>query len=127
MNKGYVILEVGYEYNDEIYHAGYYGDSFEAPNEVYTDKDKADAELTKRTNDKLRGLELGYYCYGIDEITNHEEELIKFLNEELKMETNMDEFYDVSIPSSATDEQLEKLQKLITLNFFQLKEVELVG
>jgi hypothetical protein len=126
MNKGYVILEVGYEYNDEVYSTGNYGEQFEAPNEVYTDKDKAKAEMSVRANKQLRGLSLAHYGYGLDEITNDEQELITFFKDEFNIEVDDEDFYDMDVPSSATDEQLEKLQGLLTLKFFRLKEVELV-
>ena len=126
MSNGYVILEVGYEYNDEIYHSGYNGDSYEAPKEVFTDKEKAKAEMVLRTNKHLRGLSLGHYCYGLDEITHREEDLIKFFNDEFSVDLSGDDYYEMDVPTSATDGQLAKLQELIHLKFFKLQEVELV-
>ena len=48
MKKGYVILEVGWEYNDEYYSTNNNGDTYEAPNEVFFDKTKAEQEMEKR-------------------------------------------------------------------------------
>lgn len=125
MKKGYVILEIGYEYNDEIYHTGNYGESYEAPNKIYTDKVKADADLVTKNLEKFKGLELGYYCYGIDEITHDEQGLIDFLNNELKMNVKEDEFWDVHLPNDMTDEQCKALMKLINLEFYTIHEVEI--
>lgn len=33
-NKGYIVLEIGFEYNDEYYHTGNYGAMYEAPKKV---------------------------------------------------------------------------------------------
>lgn len=121
MSKGYVILEVGFEYNDEIYHTGNYGETYEAPSKVYTNKDKAEAELVKLTNEKLRGEYIDRYGYGVDEFAKDEDEFIEFWKKEF--DPNVD--YDFKVPVNATDEQLAKLQELLSFNFYTLVEVDL--
>ncbi|HEY9704266.1 MAG TPA: hypothetical protein V6C58_17575, partial [Allocoleopsis sp.] len=59
--KGYLVLEVGYEYNDEYYHTGNYGTTYEAPEKIYLTKEKAEAVLKEKTFEALRGEDLGRY------------------------------------------------------------------
>lgn len=63
MKKGYVILEIGWEYNDEYYHTSNNGEMYEAPKELYLDKAKAEAECLKREINSFRGQSLGVYFY----------------------------------------------------------------
>ena len=122
MVKGYVILEVGFEYNDEIYHTGNYGETYAAPNTVFMDKDKAIEEVDKLNVNKLRGEYLDYYGYGVEEFANDEDAFMEFWRREF----DKDAEYEFRVPSDATDEQLKGLIKLLSFRFFTLKEIELV-
>lgn len=120
--KGYVVLEVGYDYNDEVYHTGNYGAMYEAPNKVYLDKDIAEEEVVKRTCEKLRGLPLGAYGYGIEEIAKKGcVERLSQICEEIGF--NIEDGDDV--PKKATDKQLQNILELIDLEFFTIVEVEI--
>lgn len=122
--KGYIILEVGYEYNDEYYHTGSYGETYEAPNKVFLSKEKAEAELRIKTLEKLRGEDLGRYNGdGIDGISKKgmQDELAEILKKEFNIDA---EEYEMEIPSDATDEQLDKVLECLDLNFFELIEIE---
>lgn len=120
--KGYVVLEVGFEYNDEINHTGNYGATYEAPNKVFLSKEKAEAQVKIQTFEKLRGLDLGSYCYGLKEITKKGKmDILLGISEEMGIEIEE----GGAIPEEATDEQLEKILNCITLEFFTMVEVEL--
>lgn len=123
--KGYIVLEVGYEYNDEYYSTGNYGDMYEAPKKVFLDKEKAAVELRTKTLEKLRGEDLGRYngC-GLEGICKKgmQNEFCRIFKEEFGKDTERWEF---EIPEKATDEQLTKIIECLDLDFFELVEVEL--
>jgi hypothetical protein len=123
--KGYLVLEVGYEYNDEYYSTGNYGTTYEAPKKVFLNEETAMAELKQKTFEKLRGEDLGRYGGdGLDGICkkNTQDEFSKICQEEFGIDTDE---YDIEIPKDATDEQLMKIIECLKLEFFKLVEVEL--
>lgn len=123
---GYLVLEVGYEYNDEYYSTGNYGTTYEAPKKVYTDKKKAEKILKKKTYESLRGADLGRY--GGDGLTGickkGMEDEFEGTFKELFPDKKFEE-WEIEIPKEATDEQLSKLFEFLKLEFFELVEVEL--
>ncbi len=123
--KGYIVLEVGFEYNDEYYSTGNYGATYEAPKKVFTDKEKAIIELNKKTFEKLRGEDLGRYGGdGLDGICKKgmNDMFSKICQEEFDIVVDD---YDIEIPEDATDEQLSKIVECLDLEFFELVEVDL--
>lgn len=123
--KGYIVLEVGFEYDDESYSTGSYGTTYEAPKKVFTDKENAIVELNKKTFEKLRGEDLGRYGGdGLDGICNRgmSDEFSKICKEEFDINTDD---YEIEIPEDATDEQLIKITKYLKIKFFELVEIDL--
>lgn len=123
---GYLILKVGYEYNDEYYHTGNYGTTYEAPEKVYTDKKKAEKILRKKTFESLRGEDLGRY--GGDGLTGickpgMEDDFEKTFKE--LFPDNKFKDWEIEIPKEATDKQLSMLLDCLELEFYELVEVEL--
>lgn len=121
--QGYAVLEVGYEYNDEVYHTGNYGATYEAPKNIFTDKEAAEKAAKEASITKLRGTSLGHYGYGPDEFTNDPDGLAEFFQKTWDIEIAVDDWDEWSIPSSATDEQLLAIQDMINLEFFTVKPV----
>jgi hypothetical protein len=123
--KGYLVLEVGYEYNDEYYHTGNYGTTYEAPKKAFMDKEKAILELHSKTMEFLRGEDLGRYGgNGLEGICKKgmQDEFCKIFKEEFGQEV---EDWEIEIPEDATDEQLMKIIECLKIEFFKLVEVEL--
>lgn len=123
--KGYIVLEVGFEYDDESYNTGNYGTTYEAPNKVFLDEEKAMAEFKQKTFEKLRGEDLGRYGGdGLDGICNKgmNDEFSKICKEEFGIDTDD---YDIEIPEKATDEQLGKILECLKIKFFEIVEVDL--
>lgn len=56
--KGYLVLEVGYEYNDEYYHTGNYGTTYEAPDTIYLTKEAAMEVLKQKKAKTLVDMEV---------------------------------------------------------------------
>lgn len=122
--KGYLVLEVVYKYNDEYYHTGDYGVTYEAPENIYLSKEKAEAVLKQKTFEKLREEDLGRYGgYGLESICKKDKigQFERVMMEEFEINTDD---YDLEIPNTATDEQLEKVLEYLDLEFFKLVEVE---
>jgi hypothetical protein len=121
--KGYIVLEIGWEYNDEYYSTGNYGEMYEAPSEIFIDKDKAKAEWLKKEIASLKGVNLMNYIGEqdlTDYLTTDEETFEKFLKDTWNLE--LDD-YEIEIPQKAKDEDIIKLIGLISLRFFKLHEI----
>lgn len=128
MKKGYMILAIGYEYNDEGYNIT---DSYEKPDEVFTDKDKAKEELIKQEIKSYRGSDLSAYM-GEDGLEDHlakgqtVESVTEYLKKEFKLDVDSSErYYEIYIPKEATDEQIKNLMKMVTLRFNELHEINI--
>lgn len=123
---GYIVMQVGYEYNDEYYSTGNYGTTYEAPEKVYTNKSRAEKILRKKTFEAMRGEDLGRYGGdGLRGICKKGmEDDFEAAYKELFPEKSFDD-WQIEIPKGATDAQLSRLFDLLKLEFFELIEVEL--
>ena len=65
---GYVIQEIGYEYNDEYYYRGESGGG--TPKKIIINKDIAERTLMQLEIEKWRGEDLGYYEEEVPDIPN---------------------------------------------------------
>lgn len=70
MDVVYVLMEVGWDYNDEVFFQSEAGGG--SPHSFYTVKAEADKECDARNIEKFRSLwesgEIREYCYGADEL-----------------------------------------------------------
>lgn len=129
MATGYVITEVGYEYNDEIYRENDSGGG--TPVKVYLDKAKAEAEVGKMNLESLVTCEIGQYAYDLEDIINDMdsfEKIIKKYDKEGEVSVNdsyqLGEWFSSHAPNfSASDKK--KLLDLVSLEFYTLTEVEI--
>lgn len=122
---GYVILPIGWEYNDEVYHTGNYGETYEKPTSVILNKEKAQTKLKESEINHFKGTTLGMYGYGADEFSNDPDALIEFFNKEFDEEIEPDGYSEFGVPSDATDDQIERLMKIVTVRFYEMVEVEI--
>lgn len=125
--KAYMILEIGWEYNDEYYSTGD-GETYEAPEEIFLDKNKAAEALLKKEIAAYRYSDLqGYigendlsdFCEG----KTQPEDIFKFFKDEFDDEIDEDDYYELEVPSNATDAQIKKLLGMLTLRFFKLHTI----
>lgn len=125
--KIYTILKIGYEYDDETYHTGNYGESYEQPSKYYTDLEKAREIRNKLEIKEFKGLYLGHYMYDVEDYLDKTNTTINdffdFLNQEFNLNVTVEDNSDITIPNNATDEQIEKLMKMITLRFYKIGEL----
>lgn len=123
---GYLVLEIGWEYDDSFHSTGNNGETYEAPKEIFLDKEDAEAYLIKKEIEAFRGRELGSYIgeEGIEEILLSDmKTLSEYVLENFKMDLGADDFYNFKIPKKASDEAVIGLLKLITLRFYQLIKI----
>lgn len=129
MTTGYVITEIGYEYNDEIYSQNDSGGG--TPVRVFLDKEKAQAEVNKMNIASLVSCEIGSYSYDLEEIIDDIPAFEKIISKyDLKKEVNVKESYDLgqwfaSNASKFSESDKVKLLDLVTLEFFSITEVEI--
>ena len=129
MATGYVITEVGYEYNDEIYYQSESGGG--TPVKVYLDKAKAEAEIDRLNLESLVTCEIGQYAYNMSDIVsdmNAFEKILKKYDTEgtldLEDEYELGEWFSANaISFSQADKR--KIVKLVNLEFYTLAEVEI--
>ena len=125
----YTVLEIGWEYDDESYHTGNYGETYEAPNEIFLDKEKAKAEWLKREIKAYKGNNLAQYTNGDDFASLlvrgvDEDDVIKLFKEAFDIDLDLeDNYYEIEVPSSANDEDIAKLISMTTLRFNKLHEI----
>lgn len=125
--KAYVVVERGFEYNDEIYDLN----EERSPRQVFLDKASALGEAETRNMEQIRQFNPLAFCYGIDEITSLErEELGRRVSEILGQQYQLpgeDVAWELDpiFPSWASDDQMRAIAKLFDrLEFFQVIEAD---
>lgn len=96
MTTGYVITEIGYEYNDEIYYQSESGGG--VPVKVYLDKEKAQAELDKLNMESLMTCQIGEYSYDIKDVISDMDSFEKIVKKyDKEGEVNLDDSYEMGL------------------------------
>lgn len=129
MATGYVITEIGYEYNDEIYYQSESGGG--TPVKVYLDKEKAQADLDQLNLESLVTCEIGQYAYDMNDIVDDMEAFEKILKKyDKEGSLDMEDSYELgewfsSNASKFSNTDKKKLLELVSLEFYTLTEVEI--
>ena len=115
----YVISRVGEEYNDEINVLQDGG----TPVAVVQTKEQAKKICAANNRQAVRGLNLNNYCYDIEDIAPG------YNGEALKKAFPFLEGgkWELTVPATATDEQIDQLLQVISLDLYYFVEVEEVG
>jgi hypothetical protein len=128
----YMVAEIGYEYNDEVYHRGE-SDSI-IPVVLYRDKKKAEAEVVRRTLQHARSEELAHYSYGLEDLLRDRHARRDFEDLMVKYDPSFDmmehrgwEGLDklTEVVQIMTDDDLIAVLGYTSLNFFEVREVVL--
>ena len=128
--KAYVILQRGFEYNDEIYSSQESGSGF--PKTIFFTEKTALEQVRKLNIAEFKSQNLSDYCYDIEDICDDVEkleELVKSLKEKYGecpqpnsiWERKPDEW---SLHPNVTDEEAIQYSELINLEFFEIVETE---
>lgn len=130
-SKAYVVVERGFEYNDEIY-----GLNDEvSPQQVFLDKTSALRAAEQRNANHLRDFNPMAFCYGLEEITSLSPAALEQKIQEIlgiagfHMPGEDDEHaweLEGVFPDNTTDEQLREIFRLFDkLRFFDVIESDL--
>lgn len=129
MTTGYVVTEIGYEYNDEIYHQSEHGGG--TPVRIYLDKEKAQAEVNRLNMEAFVTCEIGQYAYDVSELVSDMEEFEKIIKKydkegavDLEDGYEMGEWFSENASKFSKSDQ-KKLLDLVQLEFYTLTEVEI--
>lgn len=129
MTTGYVVSEIGYEYNDEIYHQSENGGG--NPVKIYLDKEKAQAEVDKLNMESFLTCEIGQYAYELSDLVTDMaafEKIIKKYDKEGEVDLEegyeLGEWFSVNASKFSKSDQ-KKLLELVSLEFYTLNEVEI--
>lgn len=125
--KGYVVMEKGFEYNDEINSSTDGG----FPKKIYFNVDAVKSAVKNLNLEKLKSESITDYAYDLEDVLSVDvekfEEFLKRVDEnhggkEPKKNSWIDDTY--MIHPKATNEELAEFEKMITLSFYEYVEVE---
>ena len=131
MGKAYIILEVGWEYDDEYYYTGNYGDAtYEAPKEIFLDVVKAKEEWLKREIKSFRQNEIIDYVGREDESyyvgSNYSlDDILSYAVAHFGFEESSEDLWDLKITDKHSDELVADFIKMFKFRFHHLNEVEI--
>lgn len=128
--KAYVILQRGFEYNDEIYSNNEPGSGF--PQTVFFTKPGALEQTRKLNIEEFKTTNISDYCYDIEDICDDVEKLKELVKQfkqkygdcpppKLVWERKPDEW---RLHPDVTDEEAKQYTKLINLEFYEVIETE---
>jgi hypothetical protein len=128
--KAYVILQRGFEYNDEIYSNQEPGSGF--PKTIFFTKKTALDQVRKLNIAEFKSQNLSDYCYDIEDICDDVEKLEELLKTFKKKygecpapnsvwERKPDEW---RLHPNVSDEEAIQYSNLINLEFFEIVETE---
>jgi hypothetical protein len=133
----YLVAEIGYEYNDEIYHSG--ENNSVIPVVLYRDPQKAAAVAAQRTLNLVRTEELSHYGYSLEDILAYEHRRDKTKKRAFEdLMNKYDPEFDLGdmhgwdsmqrldeVIKRMTEEDLVELLSYLNLKFFEVREVVL--
>lgn len=127
MSKVYVVIESGWEYNDEYYHRACDGASnVGKPTRVFTERPKAAARARELNIKEIKGTELRSYAgNGIEDLIldDKDKELSTLLFG--KPDHDWGDWDPVSVPANITDEKAAEILDCLNISWFDIVEVEL--
>jgi hypothetical protein len=128
--KAYVILQRGFEYNDEIYSSQDSGCGF--PKKIFYTKEGAKEEVLRLNINEMKSSNITDYAYDVEDICDDVEELTNFCKKMLETygpvptsDNIWDRADEYRLHPSATDEDSKKYMKIVDLDFFEIVETEI--
>lgn len=119
--NGYIIQELGYEYDDERYNRTEGG----TPQLVVTDEVVAKKKMMELEISRWRGQNIGNYGYDIDEIARDSKNTAELEKALELVGIDIENLYDSEISIDATDEQIRNLIRLSNIRFYEIVEIEI--
>ena len=125
MKKAYVVMEVSWEYNDEIYYTT--DDGAGQPERVFLDKKKAEEYAVEKTADTIRGaghlISEKYYSLS-DILRNVDEDEFKTMLEGMGGSID-DDGRDIKLPKNLSIDNVKKILAAISLRWYKVEETEI--
>jgi len=126
--NAFVILQKGFEYNDEIYSQSESGGG--NPHKIFFTREGCSEEVERMNIKEFKETNITQYSYDIEDICDDPEELLEFckaLEEKYgKMESTdrWDSPDEYRLHKMATDEESKKYRDMVNLYFYEMVEVE---
>jgi len=126
--KAYVVLQKGFEYNDEIYSA--YETGMGHPKRIFFTKEAAQEHMNELESIELKDNNITDFAYEIEDIVNDVESLEKLvqnLNQKYGKFESKDRWSrpdQYRLHPNATLEESKEYAKLINLSFFEIVETD---
>lgn len=138
MDVVYVLMEAGWDYNDEVFFQAESGGG--SPHSFYTVKEDADKECDARNIEKFRSLwetgEIREYCYGINDLLPYDKKNDKEFKKNLdavcqrlfalsfnEISDYLDEEAELSVVGESDDDWKE-LMSFTRMSFWEVVTVE---
>lgn len=127
MNKAYVILEKGFEYDDNIYNEQEGGN----PSLIVFSKEDAKNKILELNINQFKKTSLTDYCYDMQDVLNVEIDEFDKFNESLvakygKIESNNKwESVENRLHPSADAEESKKFIDMVNITFFEVHETDI--
>ena len=125
---GYVVLQKGFEYNDEVYSESESGGGH--PRKIYFNKQTALDEVKRLNINEFKNTDISLYSYEIEDICENPEELLDFCKSliekygEIPSENNFDSPDEYRLHPNANDEESEKYMDMVYISFYELSEAD---
>ena len=127
--KSYIILQKGYEYNDEIYSESDSGVGH--PKKVFFNRESAQKECQRLDILEFKKTNITEYTYDIEDILNCDEsELLEFcnsLNEKYgkpELSSRWERPDDFRLNEKASEEESMKYANMVGISFFSVEECD---
>jgi hypothetical protein len=124
--KSYVILQKGFEYNDEIYSDSEGG----SPSLVTFDLEGAKNKVKELNISEYKKVSLRDYAYDMEDILNVDEDKFLAFNRKLRekygeIQTRWREDVNYMLHPMANDEESDEYAKMVNINFYEYVETDI--
>ena len=127
MEKAYVILRKGFEYDDNIYSESEGG----SPSLIVFSKEDANRKVNELNAKEFKQCSISEYSYDMEDILTVEIDEYDKFNESLNQKygkpesKNRWESYENRLHPEANEEETEKYMKMVSMSFFEAIETDI--
>lgn len=126
--KGYIVLEKGFEYDDNIYHELDGGGG--QPKKIFFTKLAGQEEINRLNIERFKNLNISHYTYSIEDICDPDRvsQFVSMLNEKygkVESKNKWDSADSYRLHKSANEEESLEYLSMVGLRFFELVEVDI--
>jgi hypothetical protein len=124
----YVVLQKGFEYNDEVYSQSESGGGH--PHKIFFTEEAARQEVKRMNLKEFKETNITEYSYDIEDICDDPDELLNLCNSlkekygEIDSKDKWNSPDEYRLHPMANDEECEEYSKMVDLHFYQMVQVE---